>query len=333
MAAMYELVPAAQVVVRDILRVSEGEHVLIVTDPGRPAPCVDVLAAAAAAQGALPTVIAMPQPRVGGEEPPPAVAAAMAAADVTIAAASYALVHTDAFRKALGNTHRLVEIWGLEEAAMLTGGLLADYARVNALTSAVRKLFDRASRARLTTPLGTDIRLSIEGRTSFSLGGDVPPPGGFTSLPGGEAAIAPVEGSVEGILVDPLVLERRDIGYRKEPFRARIEGGAFVSVEGGREAQLFDRMLSEGDAGGRVIGEFAVGTNRWSALDRIREAKKAWGTSHVGIGDNLTLQGRNTSRVHMDIVVLEPTVELDGEVIVDRGRLLVEAAGAAEATV
>jgi 2,5-dihydroxypyridine 5,6-dioxygenase len=328
MAALHELIPAAQVVVRDILRVGAGEQVLIVTDPGRPAACVEALAAVVAAQGARPTLAVMPTPGVGGEEPPPAVAAAMAAADATIAAASYALVHTDAFRRALGNTHRLIEIWGLEEAAMLTGGLLADYGQVNALTSAVRARLDQGSEVHLTTPAGTDIRLSIDGRRSFSLGGDVATPGGFTSLPGGEAAIAPVEGSVEGVLVDPLVLERRDIGYRKEPFRARIEGGRFVAVEGGREAQLFARMLADGDESASVIGEFAVGTNRWSVLDRIREAKKAWGTAHVGIGDNLTLQGRTASNVHMDIVVLEPTVTVDGEAIVERGRLLVEAPSA-----
>jgi leucyl aminopeptidase (aminopeptidase T) len=204
---------------------------------------------------------------------------------------------------------------------------------VNALTSAVRTRLDRATRERLRTPLGTDITLSIEGRRSFSLGGDVPAPGGFTSLPGGEAAIAPVEGSAEGVLVDPLVLERRDIGYRKEPFRARIEGGRFVAVEGGREAKLFAEMLAEVDEGGRGIGEFAVGTNRWSVLDRIREAKKAWGTAHVGIGDNLTLEGKTASRVHMDIVVLEPTVEVDDEVITDGGRLLVEAPEPGEAAV
>lgn len=327
MAALHELVSAARVVVRDILRVAPGEEVLVVTDGGRPPACIDALTAVAAGEGGRPSVISMPTPRVGGEEPPPAVAAAMAAADVTIAAASYALVHTDAFRRALGEGRRLVEIWGLEEAAMLSGGLLADYRQVNALTAAVRRRLDHARTARLTTPQGTDIRLSIEGRRSFSLGGDVPPPGGFTSLPGGEAAIAPVEGSVEGVLVDPLVLERRDIGYRREPFRARIEGGRFTSVEGGREAKLFARMLEEAGGDAAVVGEFAIGTNRWSVLDRIREAKKAWGTAHVGIGDNLTLSGRTAAGVHMDIVVLEPTVTLDdGEVVVDRGRLVVEAA-------
>jgi leucyl aminopeptidase (aminopeptidase T) len=325
MAALYEMIPAATVVVRDILQVQPGEEVLIVTDPGRPQRCITALTSVVATQGGKPTVVSMPQRTVGGEEPPPSVAAAMAAADVTIAAASYALVHTDAFRRAMGETHRLVELWGLEEEAMLHGGLLADYGKVNALTTAVRRIFDRGKSARLTTPAGTDIRVSLEGRRSFSLGGDVPGPGGFTSLPGGEAAIAPVEEMTEGVLVDPFVLERRDMGYRKEPLVARIEGGRIVHVEGGAEARTFAAMLDEGDANARGIGEFAVGTNRWCVLSRIREAKKAWGTAHVGIGNNLTLAGRSASGVHMDIVVLEPTVTVDDVVVVDRGRLVVTA--------
>lgn len=327
MAALYELVPAAAVVVRDILQVRPGEEVLIVTDPQRPESCIAALTAMVAGQGARPTVASMPPRSVGGEEPPSSVAAAMAAADVTIAAASYAMVHTNAFRRALGETRRLVELWGLEEDAMLFGGLLADYRQVNALTTAVRAIFDRGHTARLTTPLGTDIRVSLEGRHSFSLGGDVPPPGGFTSLPGGEAAIAPVEDSTEGVLVDPFVLERRDMGFRKEPLKARIRGGRIVDVEGGAEARTFASMLDEGDAGARTIAEFAVGTNRWCVLHRIREAKKAWGTAHVGIGNNLTLNGKSASGVHMDIVVLEPTVTVDDVVVVERGRLVIEAQG------
>ena len=48
-----------------------------------------------------------------------------------------------------------------------------------------------------------------------------------------------------------------------------------------------------------------------------------YGTCHVAFGDNLGFGGTIDCDSHLDGVVLEPTVSLDGEVVVDDGEVLV----------
>ena len=47
------------------------------------------------------------------------------------------------------------------------------------------------------------------------------------------------------------------------------------------------------------------------------------GTIHLAFGTSAGLGGVNVAGVHIDGLVLRPTVELDGERVVDDGRLLV----------
>jgi leucyl aminopeptidase (aminopeptidase T) len=54
----------------------------------------------------------------------------------------------------------------------------------------------------------------------------------------------------------------------------------------------------------------------------MREAKKAWGTAHVALGDNRSLGGTVESPLHIDFILLRPTVWLDGREVVRDGKLL-----------
>ena len=52
------------------------------------------------------------------------------------------------------------------------------------------------------------------------------------------------------------------------------------------------------------------------------EEKKARGNVHIAIGDNIFYGGDIRSPVHMDMVIYQPTVIMDGQKVVDQGRLL-----------
>lgn len=319
-----EMAPAAYRIVQGIMRVTDGERVLIVTDWRRPPGVTSVLCEAVALCGAEPVVITMPPRSVGGEEPPPAVAAAMAAADVVLCQAHYAMVHTAAVRAALAAGRRVLEFWGVEEEMLVTGGLTADYAQVDALDARLVRRLAGVQTARLQTAAGTDLTVRIADRAVIALGGEMIPAGGgsFCSLPGGEIAISPQEGTAEGRLVDPYLLEKREIGRRTEPLRLEVRAGLVTDVAGGREAEILKRMLDEADDNARNIAEFALGTNRWCrAWSGMREAKKAYGTAHVAIGDSRTIGGHVQSGMHMDMIFMDPIVTVDGQVILSGGRV------------
>jgi leucyl aminopeptidase (aminopeptidase T) len=118
----------------------------------------------------------------------------------------------------------------VDEEMMVRGGMTADYHEVDRITRRGVAVLTAASRARVTTPEGTDLTLDLTGRPAFGLAGFAHEPGQFSGLPDGEAAIAPVEGRSEGVPVNPYLIEK--IGQVTEPFRLDVSAGSITRVTG-----------------------------------------------------------------------------------------------------
>ena len=310
------MAPTARRIMDQVLGVKPGERIVIVTDFERPRSITDLLATTAALYGLQPVIVTMPAREMGGEEPPASVAAAMREADCIIVQTSHSMTHTNAEREALRAGARVCNIREVDEEMMVRGGMTADYDEVDRITRRGVALLAAAKRARLTTPEGTDLTLDLTGRPAFALSGFAREPGTFSGLPDGEAAIAPVEGRTEGVLVDPYLVEK--IGQVTEPFRLEAREGRIVSVEGGAQAQALSAILARKDPGARnFAAELALGTNPACRLiPKSREIKKRLGQAHVALGDNLSLAGTVDSAIHLDIVMLRPTIILDDDVVV-----------------
>ncbi len=314
-----QMAVTARRVFEQVLAVRPGERVVIVTDFERPRTITDLLASVATLYGCEVVVVGMTAREMGGEEPPPAVAAAMREADAVVVQTSHSMTHTNAERAALKAGARVCNVREVDEEMMVRGGMTADYEVVDRITRRAVELLRHARTARVTTPEGTDLRMDLQGRPAFGLSGFARQPGQFSGLPDGEAAIAPVEGTTEGVLVNPYLVEK--IGPVREPFRMEVEGGRIVRVEGGAEAYTLREILERKDPGARnFAAELALGTNpACRAIPKSREVKKRLGQAHVALGDNLSLAGAVESSIHLDIVLLRPTVTLDGEVVLQDG--------------
>ena len=70
------------------------------------------------------------------------------------------------------------------------------------------------------------------------------------------------------------------------------------------------------------IGEIGIGLNPAARIgDEITEAKKAFGTVHVALGDSANEYGGLVEcDVHLDGLVMAPTIEFDGVPVVVAGR-------------
>ena len=314
-----QMAATAKRIMEQVLAVRPGERLVIVTDFERPRSITDLLIATAGSYGLHPVVVTMPSREMGGEEPPAAVAAAMREADAIIVQTSHSMTHTNAEREALRTGARVCNIREVDEEMMVTGGMTADYDQVDRITRRGVALLTAASAARVTTPEGTDLQIDLTGRPGFGLSGFAREPGQFSGLPDGEAAIAPVEGRTSGVLVNPYLIEK--IGQVTEPFRMHVAGGQIVRIEGGAQAQMLNEILGRKDPGGRnFAAELALGTNPACRLiPKSREIKKRLGQAHVALGDNLSLSGTVESAIHLDIVLLGPTVTLDGRAAVKDG--------------
>lgn len=309
----------ARRMMEQVLAVKAGERLVIVTDFERPRSITDLLTTTSALYGLQTVVVMMPSREMGGEEPPEAVAAAMREADCIIVQTSHSMTHTNAEREALRAGARVCNIREVDEEMMVRGGMTADYDEVDRITRKGVARLTAAKRARVTTPEGTDLTLDLTGRPAFALSGFARERGQFSGLPDGEAAIAPLEGRSEGVLVAPYLIEK--IGQVTEPFRMEVRHGRIVRVEGGAQAQQLEAILARKDPGGaNFAAELALGTNPACRLiPKSREIKKRLGQAHVALGDNLSLAGTVDSAVHLDIVLLRPTVVLDDQIVLDAG--------------
>lgn len=72
-----------------------------------------------------------------------------------------------------------------------------------------------------------------------------------------------------------------------------------------------------------VIGELGIGTNPAAQLrGNFVTDEKVVGIIHVAIRRNDMLGVINSAPLHVDAVVTQPTVIVDGTVIIDHGELL-----------
>ncbi|MFC1917107.1 aminopeptidase [Chloroflexota bacterium] len=310
----------AKRVVEVAANVQPGENVCVVTDTNKLS-IAEALAKASYAVGAETVICIMTPRQMHGNEPPPVVAAAMKAAQVLIMPTTYAISHSEATQEALKAGARIMILREITEDTFTSGGITADYEEVHTLTDRVAVRFEKASEIHMTTASGSDIRMSKAGQPVFRASGLLREGRKVTGLPIGEAAISPVTGTAEGIIVVDHSID--NIGLLSEPVRVTVEKGRVVKIEGGKEAKLLQGYVQSHDNGDN-IAEFAVGTNPCCRLlDNVCEAKYVLGGVHIAVGSNLLLGGNVVSRIHLDMIVLKPDVFLDGEEVVHHGELLI----------
>ncbi|HMM22122.1 MAG TPA: aminopeptidase [Selenomonadales bacterium] len=311
----------ARMIMDTVLAVKPGEKLCIVTDTERPPSITKVLAVAGEMARAETVIVTMAPTGMSGVEPPAVVAAAMEAADVIINQTSHSMTHTNAQRAAVAKGARVCNIRNVNEDMMIRGGVTADYQEVKRISEKLAEVINQGEWVHITSPEGTDLRFSVKGRRGYVLAGYATNPGDFSGLPDGEAACAPLEGTAEGTIMNPYLLE--DLDVVQDFLKIEISKGLVTKVEGGKEAKELSAVLEKAGPSSRNIAEFAFGTNPACRLTgRSREDKKKLGTCHVAIGDSLSLGGTVESPIHMDIMILQPTITVDGVTVVEEGELM-----------
>lgn len=193
----------------------------------------------------------------------------------------------------------------------------ADYEQIAAFTSSLAERLRGSSTAHVTTALGTDLRLSLAGREWRTDTGILRGRGVLGNLPAGEIYIAPVEDSAEGVLVIDKCLPGLLLA---EPVRMTFAAGKVTQVEGGAGAAFLRSAFGQHGDAARVIAELGMGTNPRARLQgNIITDEKALGTIHVAVGRNDFFGGANVATTHIDGVVGQPTLAIDGQIVIRDG--------------
>jgi leucyl aminopeptidase (aminopeptidase T) len=270
------------------------------------------------------TVLAiMPITEEHGNEPPAVIAAAMKAANVILVATTNAITHTKARREASAAGTRIYLTRGVTEEMLIKGAVTADFKALKETTGRVASALTGADEVRVQSLAGTDVTFKLTGRKPFIMDGFYRKEVGFTGIIGGEAATSPVEGTTNGTIVIDYSMD--SIGRLKQPLVFTVKDGKVVSITGASEEVNAIERYFERDENNRNIAEFAIGTNPNARLIGIlTEDKKRAGTVHFAIGDNMSLGGCVEAEIHLDGLILRPTVTVDNKkVVVENGKLMV----------
>ena len=243
--------------------------------------------------------------------------------NAVIALSWFSTTHTN-FRKlltqSLGSRYASMPLF---DAKMLTGPMTADVKKMADKTISIAKKLGGARMAEINTSDGTNLRFSLKGRTGASDTGVLVKDGSTSNLPCGEAYIAPVEGTAEGMLTARFSQTRK----LAKPLIFEIEKGIIKNISGEKRARERLEQILDKFPKARVLAEFGIGTNEKAKRpDNILEAEKILGTIHIAFGDNSTFGGNNRVQFHEDFVIFKPTVKLHfrgrkPETLINRGKI------------
>lgn len=312
-----ELYKCAHTVVEKSLAIKPGEEFIVITDTLRTQSIGKALVSAATAIGSDSMLITYQARKRSPQEPPKVVAEAMKVANAVFSYTSTSLTHTSARVNAQKNGTRVMTAPKLTEDNFIRT-MQADIDDVARLTNQVANTIKRAKKCRITTVNGTNLEMGLENEP-LVIDGICHKPGELDLIPYGSNVIVPKEGTAHGrIVVDGSITS---IGRITSPVILIIEGGKVTDIKGDSEADQLKKMLEElQDANVyNCPAEWGIGTNPKADLvgdDPTSEGERIYGWVHVSLGNNAAFPGgRVKAKIHLDAIIKDPQVELDGEVI------------------
>jgi hypothetical protein len=109
-----------------------------------------------------------------------------------------------------------------------------------------------------------------------------------------------------------------DSAYQ-EPVTCQMKHGRIVSIEGGKEADMFRRVIEEDLDNICQLREIGVGHN--PKVPTFRGERGYHGANHAGAVHWGFGGGHQKNRIHVDAIIFQTTIRANGTVIIDRGRL------------
>jgi Leucyl aminopeptidase (aminopeptidase T) len=304
-----KLAAAATTAVEKCASLKPTESCVIVTDHNR-RPIAGALFDAAQTVSDTVSLIQYPPGSQHGEEPPAFVARAMSDADVFFAPTTKSISHTRARGEACDAGARGATLPGITEDVFTTG-LDADYQTISEHSRDIYDQVADANEIRITSPAGTDFRVTPGEREWYQDTGSIDTAGAFSNLPAGEVFVAPVTATgkyvVDGTMrphgrVDP-----------DSPLEFEVEDGTVSSIsDDAIRNQVETAAEAVGDAAYN-LAELGIGTNIGvnTLVGSVLLDEKAAGTVHVAIGDNAGIGGETNAPLHLDGIIQNPTVYAD----------------------
>lgn len=317
----------AMLIVDELLATRAGERVALVCDQSSEPEMTSAFVAHLTQRGLDYITLVQPdRPAERKNELDPAIARALEAVDVMIALTmtSGAPIYGRVVRDLVSAKRLRFMSMVMRDMDIFTrGGATADYRILKAEGERLAALWSQGREMHITSAGGTDIRAPIAHDDVLIECGYATQPGTSAAFSDGEVSSRPLQGTAEGrfVIDGPGAL----IGRPERPITVSVTEGRVSAIDGqGKAADTLRHLVDTVENAGN-IAEFGIGLNpACRANGKFEEEKKRRGQVHIAIGDNIAFGGDIESAVHLDLVVCDPTVSLDGRIIVDQGKVRLE---------
>ncbi len=265
----------------------------------------------------------VPRTEIHGIEPPKYVGKMFPKFDLVMGLTTMSMAHTNARLSASQHGTRYLSLPDYNTNVLTSNALQFNFRSLSRLCFELAERLTNSTELHLRSTSGSDFRCKLNGRRGNPAPGWCYDRGTLASPPDAETNIAPIEQSSEGYLVVDGSIPCDQLGVLNEPIRLTIKNGKVVAIEGGEAKLLNDIFASVGDDKAKVVAEIGIGLNpRAEIRGSMLEDEGSAGTAHVGIGANSTIGGVNGVPFHLDHIIREVSIDLDGVPVLIKGKLI-----------
>jgi len=338
-----ELAKAATILTKELFGLKAGETFVITADTESDSRVVKTTASAAFTLDAKPMVLWLAAPTSVGKAadqfwPSAALTAVLKEADAWVEFNGKNILYSTPYDTAMRENKKLryLCLSGMNTDLMVRCIGRVDYPVLKEFLEKIAEMTRKAKYVHVKSPAGTDVEFRMPKDENGEPDPNRPYTGraGYANVPGahmlgGQIGGVPDLETINGIIVfdgsiGPIP---PSCGLLQEPVRMTIKAGEIVKVEGGRQAREFETCLRSFNHPRMFrIAHFNYGFNPGARLTgNTVEDERVWGCTQWGIGNldaRLVKPDGIPAPSHTDGQCLNSSVWLDGEIIMEEGRMI-----------
>jgi len=310
----------------EICCVKPDERVVILSDTNTVPVVTDAFFTAVTSVGADPVLVTMTVRPQMLMNPPDSAVAAMMDADVVFDLTVKPWLYTEATNRILDSGTRMLQVGFATQETLIHR---PPTHQIIEREKATKNLLEGCKTFHVFSEDGTDIVMERGDRRIHTQGGAVDHPGDWDSYGVCLAAFAPLEDRANGkvFLNGTLDINPHEI-ILAQPIEIDVESGRLVNikVDHPEAKQLADWLEAWDDPNAYIIAHTGFGLDHRAKLQP--PDRSAWesilGGVNIAFGANNIPQlgGRTSSKSHLDAVLLNVSVEVDGRLFVEKGKLV-----------
>jgi 2,5-dihydroxypyridine 5,6-dioxygenase len=330
----FELGRGADILVRELFKLEPDETFLITADTESDFRIVAATARVAYAVGARPLVVWTATPKASGKAgeatwPVGALTAVLKEADAWAEFNRMAIFYSTPYDIAFAENKKLRHLClvGMHSAMLSRCIAGTDFKLLGGFLEKIAQMTHKAKHVRITTSAGGDVE--FDNKPEWPINTET----GYADQPGshmipGQIGWAPDFDTVNGTIVfDGSVSKVPGLGILNQPIRLRVQKATITTIEGGREASMFESWLRNWNHPQMLrLAHVCYGFLPNAVLTGvIAEDERIWGSTQWGIGNvgpTAVPPAGMPAPSHMDGICLNSSVWLDGEPITADGKVV-----------